>query len=172
MANDRSKLIKPEGMPDEVFQALKDSTASLEKIRSDARADVEEYLANPDGRAAIGGTGKMALPTLLLTVVGRNSGEQRTMPLIFVQDGENMVVAGSLAGYDQNPAWYMNIKINPSCWVQVERNKMTAMARDANEEERKRLWPQLSEMFPGLGYFQTQTERLFPIVILSPTGPA
>ena len=70
MANDRSKLVKPEGMPDEVFQALKDSTASLEKIRNDAHADVADYLAKPDGRAQMGGTGKMGLPTLLLTVRG------------------------------------------------------------------------------------------------------
>ncbi|MBI4987123.1 MAG: nitroreductase family deazaflavin-dependent oxidoreductase [Rhodocyclales bacterium] len=172
MANDRSKLVKPEDMPDEVFQAIKDSTASLEKIRGDAHADVADYLAQPDGRGKMGGTGKMGLPTLLLTVVGRKSGEMRTTPLIFVPDGEQMVVTGSLAGYDQHPTWYLNLKADANCWVQVERKKMTAVARDATEEERKRLWPTLTEMFPGLGYFQTQTERQFPVVILSPTAPA
>jgi len=172
MANDRSTLVKPEGMPDEVFEAIKDSTASLDKIRNDAHADVADYIVKPDGRAQMGGTGKMGLPTLLLTVVGRKSGEKRTTPLIFVQDGENMVVTGSLAGYDQHPTWYLNLKANPNCWLQVERKKMTAVARDATEEERKNLWPRLADMFPGLGYFQTQTERQFPIVILSATGPA
>ncbi len=171
MTNDRSKLVKPDDMPDEVFQALKETTASLEKIRGDARTDVEEYLANPDGRAT-GKTGRMGLPTLLLTVIGRKSGERRTTPLIFVQDGQNMVVNGSLAGYDQHPVWYLNIKANPNCWVQVERNKMTAVARDATDEERKRLWPKLTEMFAGLAYFQSQTERTFPIVVLTPTGSA
>lgn len=172
MANDRSKLVQPEGMPDEVFQALKDTTASLDKIRGDAHADVADYLANPDGRAQMGGTGKMGLPTLLLTVVGRKSGEKRTTPLIFVPDGDRMVITGSLAGYDQNPTWYLNLQADPNCWVQVERKKMTAVARDATAEERKTLWPQLDQMFPGLGYFQTQTERQFPIVILTATGSA
>ena len=171
MANDRSKLVKPAAMPEEMFQALKESTASLKKIRGDAQADVEEYLANPEGRAT-GKTGKMGLPTLLLTVIGRKSGKEHITPLIFVQFGDSYVVTGSLAGYDQNPLWYLNIQANPNCWIQIERNKMAAVARDATEEERVRLWPKLAEMFPGLAYFQTQTERKFPIVILSPTGPA
>lgn len=171
MANDRSKLVKPDWLTDEQFAVLKDATSSLQRIRGDAQTDVEAYLADPDGRST-GATGKMGLPTLLLTGVGRKSGEKRTVPLNFVRDGENMAVIGSMAGYDQHPTWYLNVRANPKCWVQVDRHKMTAVAREATEDERKALWPKFTAMFPPLGYFQSQTERRFPIVILSPTGPA
>ena len=43
---------------------------------------------------------------------------------------------------------------------------------NASDEERKALWPKLNAMFPVWGHFQKQTDRPFPIVILSPTGPA
>jgi deazaflavin-dependent oxidoreductase (nitroreductase family) len=166
----RDDLKKPEFMSDEDFKWLMDATSSLERIRGDAKADVEAYLANPDGRST--GAGPSGLPTLLLTCLGRKSGEKRTVPLVFLQNGEDMVIVGSLAGYDKHPTWYLNISANPTCWVQLDRRKMTAVARDATDEERKALWPKLTALFPVWGYFQNQTDRPFPIVILSPTGPA
>src|SRR5512140_140882 len=108
---DRANLKKPEFMSDADFKWLMDATSSLERIRGDAKADVEAYLANPDGRST--GAGPSGLPTLLLTCVGRKSGEKRTTPLVFLQRGEDMVIVGSLAGYDQHPAWYLNIRANP-----------------------------------------------------------
>ncbi len=166
----REKFKKPDFMSEEDFKWLMDATSSLERIRGDAKADVEAYLANPDGRST--GAGPSGLPTLLLTCIGRKSGEKRTVPLVFLQNGEDMVIVGSLAGYDTHPTWYLNISANPKCWVQLDRRKMTAVARNATEEERKALWPKLNAIFPVWGHFQSQTDRPFPIVILSPTGPA
>jgi deazaflavin-dependent oxidoreductase (nitroreductase family) len=108
----------------------------------------------------------------LLTVTGRKSGEQRITPLVFLRNGEDLVVVGSLAGYDSHPAWYLNITANPNCYVQLDYDKYTAVGRDATEQERAELWPKLTEMFPPWGYFQSQTDRPFAIVILTPTGPA
>jgi deazaflavin-dependent oxidoreductase (nitroreductase family) len=167
---DRANLKKPDFMSDEDFKWLMDATSSLERIRGDAKADVEAYLANPDGRST--GAGPSGLPTLLLTCVGRKSGEKRTVPLVFLQHGDDLVIVGSLAGYDKHPTWYLNIRANPKCWVQLDRRKMTAVAREATGEERQELWPKLNTLFPVWGYFQKQTDRPFPIVILSPTGPA
>jgi hypothetical protein len=56
--------------------------------------------------------------------------------------------------------------------VQLDDKKMTAVARDASDEEREALWSDLTAMFPPWGFFQKQTERPFPVKILSPTGPA
>jgi len=166
----RENLKRPEFMSEEDFKWLLDATSSLDRIRGDAKTDVEAYLANPDGRST--GAGPSGLPTLLLTCVGRKSGEQRTVPLVFLQHGDDMVIVGSLAGYDKHPTWYLNLSANPNCWVQLDRRKLTAVARDATEPERTQLWPKLNAMFPVWGYFQKQTDRPFPIVILSPTGPA
>jgi len=167
---DRENMTKPDFMSDAEWAALKDMTSSLERIKGDAKADVEAYLANPEGRST--GAGPSGLPTLLLTCIGRKSGETRTVPLVFLQNGEDIVIVGSLAGYDQHPAWYLNVRANPKCWVQLDRRKMSAVARDATDEEREALWPKLNALFPVWGHFQKQTDRPFPIVILSPTGPA
>ncbi|MCK0508156.1 nitroreductase/quinone reductase family protein [Aromatoleum anaerobium] len=169
--HNRENMVKPDYMSEDEWQAIKEATESLARIRGDAKADVERYLANPDGWS----TGKgspSGFPTLLLTAVGRKSGEKRTTPLVFLQNGDDMVVVGSLAGYDSHPTWYLNVSADPKCWVQLDRNKMAAMARDATDEERKELWPRLTALFPPWGFFQEQTDRPFAIVIISPTGPA
>jgi len=166
----REEMEKPDYLSDAEWAYLKDQTSSLARIRGDAKADVEAYLANPDGRST--GAGPSGLPTLLLTSIGRKSGEQRTVPLVFLRNGEDMVIVGSLAGYDQHPAWSRNLSANPQCWVQLDRRKMTAVARQATEKERQELWPKLIALLPLWDLFQQQTERPFPIVILSPTGPA
>ena len=89
----------------------------------------------PDGRAE--GKGPSGLPTLLLTTTGRKSGAPRTVALVFLQDGERMVIVASLAGYDQNPAWYGNLHAQPQCQVQLDRTKMQAVAarRDGRRAE-------------------------------------
>ena len=169
--SNRENMQKPDYLSDEDWEHLKDQTSSLDRIRGDAKADVDRYLANPEGWSTGEGS-PSGLPTLLLTCIGRKSGEKRTTPLIFIQDGENMVVVGSLAGYHTHPAWYHNVQANPDCSVQCDRKVMKAVARNATDTERERLWEQLITMFPPLGFFQEQTDRPFSIVILEPKGPA
>jgi deazaflavin-dependent oxidoreductase (nitroreductase family) len=168
--SNREPMQKPDFLSDAEWAYLQDQTSSVSRIRSDGKADVAAYLANPDGRAT--GAGPSGLPTLLLTSVGRKSGEPRTVALVFLQSGEDLVVVASLAGYDQNPAWYGNLNANPHCWVQLDRRKMKAVARDATPKEREELWPKLIALLPLWNLFQKQTARPFPIVVLSPTGPA
>ncbi len=170
MSDNREELQRPDFMSDEDWAGLKDMTSSLERIKGDAKADTEDYRANPAGRST--GAGPSGLPTLLLTCVGRKSGEKRTAPLVFLQDGEEMVIVGSLAGYDSHPAWVLNLNANPECSVQLDDKVMTAVARDATDEEREALWPKLNGVFPPWGYFQSQTDRPFAIKILTSTGPA
>jgi F420H(2)-dependent quinone reductase len=166
----REHMQKPDFLSDDEWAYLKDQTSSLQRIRSDGKADVAEYLANPAGRAA--GKGPSGLPTLLLTTIGRKSGEQRTVALVFLRDGDRLVIVASLAGYDQNPAWYVNLEANPRCWVQLDDEKTPATARNATADERHALWPRLVALLPLWDLFQKQTDRPFPIVILTPSGAA
>ncbi len=169
MAN-RENMEKPDFMSDEDWQGLKDATASLERIKGDAKADVADYLANPAGRST--GAGPSGLPTLLLTCIGRKSGEERITPLVFMQNGEDMIIVGSLAGYDTHPAWVHNVHANPECWAQLDDNKIKVVARDASDAEREALWSDLTALFPPWGFFQKQTDRPFAVVILTPTDAA
>lgn len=167
--SNRDKMQKPDWMTEEEFAWFKQSTSSLDLIKKDAHADVADYLANPAGRAE-GKSAKGGFPTLLLTTKGRKSGQMRTNPAVFMRNGNDLVVVGSLAGYDENPAWVKNLDADPKCQVQLDFDKYSATSRDATAEERKELWPRLVKLFPAWGYFQQYTERPFPIKILTPTG--
>lgn len=169
--HNRESMVKSDFLSEEDFRGLKDATASLERIRSDGKADVERYLANPEGWASGKGS-PSGLPTLLLTTIGRKSGEQRTTPLVFAHHGDSVAIVGSLAGYDQDPAWILNLRANPKCWLQLDHKKSAATAREASAEERKELWPKMDAVFPAYAYFQKQTERPFPFMIVTPTAPA
>ncbi len=170
MTDDRSNIPRPEFMTDEDWATILDQTSSLSRIRSDGDNDVQAYLADPKGRAT--GDGPSGLPTLLLTTIGRKSGKERVVALAFLPDGEEMVVVGSLAGYDNHPAWVLNLRANPDCWVQLDDKKYTAVARDAEEHERDGLWEKLDALFPVWHHFQRQTDRPFALMILSKTGAA
>lgn len=170
-SEERAKMVKPEGMSEEDWQGLRDATSSLERIRGDAKEDVKRFLENPDGWASGEGS-PSGLPTILLIAIGRKSGEKRTTPLVFFGNGDDMIVVGSLAGYDEHPAWVLNVNANPDCWVQRDRDVLTCKAAHLTDEERAELWPQMVEMFPPWGYFQDQTDRPFALVKLTPTGKA
>jgi deazaflavin-dependent oxidoreductase (nitroreductase family) len=103
---------------------------------------------------------------LLLTTTGRRSGEPRTMPLIFTYDGENPVIVASKGGMDEHPAWYLNLQAHPEAEVQIRGDVFGVRARDAEGEERERLWRQMAEVWPDYDAYQARTERRIPVVVL------
>ncbi len=107
-------------------------------------------------------------PMVLLTTTGRKSGKQRTIPLQYMMDGENIIVVASNGGNVNQPAWWHNIKANADVTVQVGKKTMRARAETANDEERARLWPILVEYYPGYQGYEDETERTVPVVILRP----
>src|SRR5262245_26793168 len=83
------------------------------------------------------------VPCLLLTTVGRRSGETRTSPLIYGTAGEAYVVIGSKGGADTQPGWYLNLRATPAVEVQVVGERFPARARVATGKEREQLWEQM-----------------------------
>ncbi|MGD0492826.1 MAG: nitroreductase family deazaflavin-dependent oxidoreductase [Steroidobacteraceae bacterium] len=114
-----------------------------------------------------GGTGM--IPTLLLTTVGRKSGRELTMPLIFGRSGENYVVIASKGGAPAHPAWYLNLEANPAVRVQVKADKFAARARTAHGPERDALWKKLVAIYAPYELYQTKTDRQIPVVVLERT---
>jgi deazaflavin-dependent oxidoreductase (nitroreductase family) len=104
--------------------------------------------------------------TLLLTTVGRKSGEERTAPLIYAADGDAYAIVASKGGADEPPAWYLNLSAHPDVEVQVEGDRFKARARTASAEEKARLWPTMVAEWPSYDEYQDRTEREIPIVIL------
>ncbi|MEM8609883.1 MAG: nitroreductase family deazaflavin-dependent oxidoreductase [Myxococcota bacterium] len=115
----------------------------------------------------VGAAFPKGVPVLLLTTIGRKSGHPRIAPLLFIEDGNEVVIVASQGGLPSDPLWYKNIKANPNVEVQIKRRKMKMVARDANEEERARLWPKLVAHYNDFASYETWTERVIPIVICS-----
>lgn len=116
------------------------------------------------GGRFVGRVGKA--PILLLTTTGRRSGEPRTAPLLFLQDGQQLAIVASFGGHPTHPVWYLNLEANPEVHVQVGRDRFAATARTASAEERRRLWPLFVEMYPGYAGYQEKTSREIPVVVL------
>jgi deazaflavin-dependent oxidoreductase (nitroreductase family) len=106
--------------------------------------------------------------TLLLTTKGRKSGAEKTVPLIFVNDGDNYVVIGSLGGAPKHPVWYLNLVANPHVTLQVKDKVFEAVARTAQSPERERLWAKALEAWPQYDDYQAKTTRQIPVVVLEP----
>ena len=110
----------------------------------------------------------MGLPILLLSVTGRKSGLTRTTALVYFEDGGNYVVVGSDGAARRDPQWWKNLKTNPQATVRVGRNKFAARASLATGPERDRLWQIGIGINPTWAKYQTQTERILPVVVLTP----
>jgi deazaflavin-dependent oxidoreductase (nitroreductase family) len=108
--------------------------------------------------------------TLLLTTTGRNSGESKTFPLIFIADGDNYVIIASLGGAPKHPAWYLNLRADPRVTLQVKDKVFAAKARTAQSPERERLWAKALEAWPQYDDYQAKTSREIPVVVLEPVG--
>jgi deazaflavin-dependent oxidoreductase (nitroreductase family) len=115
-----------------------------------------------------GGRLREGAPILLLTTTGRRSGKQRTTPLLYLGDAGRYVVIASVGGAPKHPAWYLNLSANEAATIQSGSRKLAVNAQTASPEERARLWPLATQMYPGYDAYQARTSREIPLVILTP----
>ncbi|MEV6880104.1 nitroreductase family deazaflavin-dependent oxidoreductase [Amycolatopsis sp. NPDC051128] len=123
----------------------------------------EEFRAN-DGKVGGMFEGKNVL---LLTTIGAKSGAERLSPLVYTRDGDRFVVAASMGGAPNNPAWYHNLVANPKVTVEVGTEKFEATATViADRAERDRLYAGMVAHAEGFADYETKTDRVIPIVVL------
>jgi len=103
---------------------------------------------------------------LLLTTRGRNSGNETTTPLIFGLDGDNPVIVASKGGAPDHPGWYKNLSKTPEVGVQIKGETFRARARDAEGDERDRLWRMMNGEWRHYDEYQEKTDRAIPVVVL------
>jgi len=116
----------------------------------------------------LGGSFLQGAPVALLTTIGRKTGQPRVSPLLFLRDGDRVVLVASQGGRANNPMWYLNLKANPKVSVQIKKQVLALTARDATEAERAQYWPQLVAMYSSFDDYQSWTSRVIPIVICDP----
>ena len=114
------------------------------------------------------GTTFQKIPVALLTTIGRKTGQPRVSPLLFLRDGNRIVLVASQGGRTNNPMWYLNLKANPKVTVQIKKDVLKLTARDATEAERAQYWPQLVAMYSSFDDYQSWTDRVIPVVICDP----
>ena len=127
---------------------------------------IEEFRAN-EGRVGgpfEGGT------LLLLHHVGARTGTPRVNPLMYNRDGDRYVVFASKAGGPTNPDWYHNLKANPNTRIEVGTDTVDVVASEPTGNERDRLYNAQAELRPQFAEYQSKTDRVIPVVVLTPDG--
>jgi len=108
----------------------------------------------------------LGMPVLLLTTTGRRSGRSRTTALTYLEDDGRCVVVASKLGEPTHPAWYHNLRAQPLASIQVGREIRSVRARDAEGDERERLWRRVCEQEPSYAEYAARTDRPIPVVVL------
>ncbi|MDX1377978.1 MAG: nitroreductase/quinone reductase family protein [Anaerolineales bacterium] len=106
------------------------------------------------------------LPILILNTKGRKTGLPRTNALQHMPNGRDFVVIASNLGVNYNPAWWLNLKADPVTTIQVGSQHYTVRAREAEGEEREKLWKMMVEKSPNYEVYRKATSRHIPVVVL------
>lgn len=120
------------------------------------------------GKWRIGAGFRKPVPTLLLEHRGRKSGKLFTVPLLYLRDGQDVVVVASQGGLPNHPQWYRNLVARPDTTVQIGGERRPVRAVTADAQQRSRLWPRLVELYADFDTYQSWTEREIPVVVLQP----
>ncbi len=106
------------------------------------------------------------MPILLLTTTGRRTGKARATPLLYLRDGERIVVTGSRGGRRRQAAWYLNLLADPRASILLDGEQHNCTAYEARGAERQRLWCRLVTVNPGFNTYQQRLTRCIPVMVL------
>ena len=123
---------------------------------------IDEFRAN-EGR--VGGNFEGA-PVLLLHTHGRRTGQDRVTPMMYLADGDRLLVFASKGGAPSHPDWYHNLVSDPAVTVEVGAETYPARAVVLTGEERDRLYAEQARRYPGFAEYERQTTRVIPVVAL------
>ena len=108
----------------------------------------------------------------LVTMTGAKSGQQRTIPVMYVPYGDGVIIVASLGGAPRHPVWYYNLVAHPDIEVQHRGRTMKLRARQVGPEEKAALWPTCVEHYPPYEDYQRRTDRDIPVFLCEPRSEA
>ncbi|HEY8173216.1 MAG TPA: nitroreductase family deazaflavin-dependent oxidoreductase [Dehalococcoidia bacterium] len=123
---------------------------------------IDEFRANA---GKVGGPFAGA-PMVLLTSIGAKSGQPHTTPLVYMQDGERIVVFASMGGAPRNPAWYHNLVAHSDVSIEVGTERYAAKAVITSGDERDTLFRRQATLIPTFDEYQKKTTRTIPVIAL------
>jgi deazaflavin-dependent oxidoreductase (nitroreductase family) len=125
---------------------------------------IEEFRAN-DGN--VGGPFQ-SMPLVLVHHTGAKSGKSYVNPVAYMGDGDRYVIFASKGGAPTNPGWYHNLLAHPEVTVEVGSDTVPVVASEATGGERQRLYDAMAERVPQFGEYAAKTERVIPVILLTP----
>ena len=137
-----------------------------ETIKAFNKTVTDEFRAN-DGKVTGQFTGA---DLLLLTTTGAKSGQPRLSPLAYFRVDGKLLILGSFAGSDVNPAWVHNLRAHPSARIEIGTEASDVTARELPPEERDDLFPKITAVAPGFAEYQVKTSRIIPVFELQPVA--
>lgn len=153
-------------MPSDHFYSRLSSSLGARGLRWTGKLNVPLYRLS-GGR--IGGKVGRA-PVLLLTSTGRKSGQLRTAPVVYLADGDDVVLINTNAGNSKIPAWSLNLEAKPEAEVELGRERRQVRARVAEGEERADLWRKHIEQYAGFDDYDAKLEREPKVFVLEPSS--
>jgi deazaflavin-dependent oxidoreductase (nitroreductase family) len=151
-------------VPSDHFYARLSNSLGARGLRWTGKFNVPIYRAT-GGR--IGGRVGRA-PVLLLTTTGRKSGQPRTAPVLYLADGENVILINTNAGNAKIPAWSLNLTANPEAEIELGRKRRPVRARIAEGEERADLWHKSNVQYAGFDDYEAKLNREISVFVLEP----
>jgi deazaflavin-dependent oxidoreductase (nitroreductase family) len=112
------------------------------------------------------------MPVLLLHHRGAKSGAEYVNPLAYLRDGDRYAIFASAAGAPKHPGWYHNLKAHPEASIEVGTDTLEVVAKEAEGEERNRLFAAQAEQIPQFAGYAEKTDRVIPVILLTPTDLA
>jgi deazaflavin-dependent oxidoreductase (nitroreductase family) len=123
---------------------------------------IKEFREN-EGR--VGGNFEGA-PLLLLHSIGAKSGVERINPMMYLRDGDRILVFASKAGAPTNPDWYYNLKANPRARIEIGTETCDVDATELEGTEHDLLYNKQAALYPGFRGYQEKTSRVIPVMAL------
>ena len=118
------------------------------------------------GRLTSGAGTQWGKNICMLHARGAKTGQLRSVPLLYTEVGDSLVLIASQGGAATNPAWYANLKAHPDCEVEVGGRRTSWRARETDGEERERLWRAAVAVYAGYAVYQRRTVRRIPVMLL------
>ena len=112
------------------------------------------------------------MPVHYLTTTGAKSGLPRSVPVLCVPDGENLILIGSNWGNPQNPNWSYNLRANPRAHVRRGKMQKDCIARELHGEERAATWKKAVKFYPPYAAYEQHAKRSLPVFLLEPRKPS
>ena len=139
------------------------TTPMPEDMRAHNRQLIEQFRADH-------GASMRGRPLLLLTTTGRKTGMPRTTPMMYVRDGDQLLVIASNAGATADPQWYRNLVEDPAVTVELPgEEEFRARAVPLRGADYDRQWSLIKEKYPFFAEHEQQAGRRIPVVALTKT---